>query len=190
MARNYDWLRDEAHNGDVLLVEGRGLIGTGIRMLTGQQFSHVAMLLWLDDATLWVVEMKEGLGYRITPASQWVPEKCDGARLYFGRAPLKVTAAPDLVRTTALQYRGHRYSYWTLATTWVSQILRRPLPNGLVCSTFVQRVWAACGVRFLQTADPGDYMHLANDVTSIEACAAPERTEPAPMTGGRPGPHG
>ena len=170
MARNYDWLRDEAHNGDVLLVESRGVIGTAIRMLTGQQFSHVAMLLWLEDATLWVVEMKEGIGYRITPASQRVPEMCKGARIYFGRAPLKVTANPDLVRSTALQYRGSRYSYWTLVTTWLAQVFRRQLPNGLVCSTFVQRVWEACGIRFRQTADPGDYMHLSTDVTSIEAC--------------------
>ncbi len=169
MNRDYAWLRANAGSGDVLLVESRRVGGTAIRMLTGQQFSHVAMLIW-NEGGLWVAEMLGRGGYTLTPASERLPEMCKGAHLYFGEAPEAVTTQPGIVTRTALKYRGSRYSWWTLISVWFSQVTRSKTPNGLVCSTFVQRVWEACGITFSQTADPGDFLGLATSVSRIEIC--------------------
>ena len=162
-------MRQVALNGDVLMVEGRGLFSTLIRVLTGQQISHVALLVWIDT-TLWVAEMKEGIGYRLQPASLWVEDVlASGATLYYGTAPEQVLKRPADVRVEVLKHRQESYSYWSLLPVWWAQITRRQITAGLVCSTFVQRIWEKTEYRFSQTADPGDFLRLCGPVMALEA---------------------
>ena len=111
--------------------------------------------------------MREGVGFRISPASQWF-EQARGV-LYWGKAPGDVRGCPDLVVDRIFKARAERpsYSYWSLISVWLSQLFRRRLPAGLVCSTFVQRIWSACGVEFRQTADPGDFARLCQALVPI-----------------------
>lgn len=153
---DYPTLRKLAKDGDVLMLEGQGLVSLLVRMATGQQISHVAMLVWIDGG-LWVAEMQELRGYRLTPASARVPELCQAGFVYFGQAGIVSTSA---ILDTVKHFRGARYSYWTLFTVWLAQLFRFRAPAKLVCSTFVQRCWEAAGKTFTQTADPGDFMRL------------------------------
>lgn len=162
----YDEARRVAQTGDVLLVEGRGWIGTAIRVLTGQQYSHVALCVWLDGG-LWVAEMLEGVGFRLTPASQWTRKTSD--KMSLGVAQDAVHADSQLIANAIMQARANPpdYSYWSLVTVWLSQILRRPLPAGRVCSTLVQRVWELSGLEFDETADPGNIARACYQIFPI-----------------------
>jgi len=157
----YSQMRQVAHTGDVLLVEGQGWVSRLIRMLTGQNISHVAVLVWIGNA-LWVAEMKEFFGYRLRPASLWVEDTLPGAVVYYGEAPVVVQmAGGDMdAHDVIFFYRNRRYSYRSLVRVWWAQVRRKKIESGLVCSTFVQKVWEASGMTFKQTADPGDYMRL------------------------------
>lgn len=159
----YQELRAIAGDGDVLLVEGRGWVSAFIRALTGQSISHVAILLWFGQH-LFVAEMKEFHGYRLRPASLWIADALSAGTVYYGAAPRPVSVAVGAVPRVALSYRNNRYSYASLFSVWLAQILRRKVPGGLVCSTFVQRVWETCGYHFDQTADPGDYLRMCEFV--------------------------
>lgn len=166
---NYAEFRDQAQTGDVLLVEGTGLFSTCIRVLTGQQASHVAILLWLGGygGGLWVAEMR-GQGYTLTRASQRVPEMAEHGHVYWGKAPQHLRWRVEGMRDTALSFRGSRYSWWTLVTVWCAQIMRRRVPRSLVCSTLVEKVWTAVGYQFTRTPDPGDFFKLCEAVTPLQ----------------------
>ncbi|MEZ5571192.1 MAG: hypothetical protein R3E64_04135 [Halioglobus sp.] len=166
---NYADFRHLAETGDLLLLEGRGLFSTPIRMITGQQASHVAILLWIADG-LWVAEMR-GQGYTLMRASQRVSEMGEHGQVYWGKAPYRLRWQVNEVRDAALSYRGYRYSWWTLITVWLSQVTRRRMPSNLVCSTLVQRVWSAAGFQFTQTPDPGDFFKLCAAVTPLHTDA-------------------
>lgn len=159
-------MREQTMTGDLLLLEGRGLFSVLIRVLTGQQISHVAMLVWIEHG-LWVAEMRNA-GYTLTPASQRIPEMHDSGQVYWGPAPRKVRLQYENVTTKVLSFRGSRYSWWSLLTVWASQVTKRRLPGRLVCSTLVERAWRAGGFEFTRTPDPGDFMHLCQRVHPIE----------------------
>lgn len=153
----YSSIRHRIRTGDVLLVEGRGLAGKLIRLFTLQTISHVGLLLRESDGGLWVAEMS-GMhgGYRKVPASQWV-EEYQGQVVYWGIAPAEVHLGEEQLREVVNAARGRVYSYWTLVSTWLAQLIGRDTPASLVCSTFVQQTWEAAGYkRFRHTADPGD----------------------------------
>jgi hypothetical protein len=162
----YSDFRDRARTGDLLLLEGLQIGALLIRMITGQQFSHVALLLWIEDG-LWVAEMR-GRGYTLTPASQRVAEMAESGKVYWGSAPPPVRSHADAVSRKALSFRGSRYSYWTLITVWIAQILRRRMPRNLVCSTLVEKVWSAAGVVFAKTPDPGDFLMQCDSTTPLQ----------------------
>jgi hypothetical protein len=162
---NYTDARETAETGDILLVEGRGWVGKVIRALTGQQFSHVAILLHAFDG-LWVAEMREGRGFLITPASQWTRESRD--QVYLGMAPLDRAARVRVGEAiVGARLWPHRYSYWSLLTIWIAQVLRIRTPAALVCSTFVQRCWEHGGVAFPRPADPGDLAPLCEAIYPV-----------------------
>jgi hypothetical protein len=162
----YKSLRNNAKSGDVLMIEGRGWVSRLIRAFTGQSVSHVALLLWIGDS-LFVAEMKEFHGYRFRPASCWVEDALRSGFVFYGMAPGHIRMQCPGISDTALRYRNKPYSYTALFRVWWAQITRSKVPGGLVCSTFVQRVWEECGYQFTQTADPGDYLRLCDSVTSI-----------------------
>lgn len=165
----YSLVRDSAATGDLLLLEGSGPVGVFIRVATGQQISHVAMLVWINEG-LWVAEMRNS-GYSLTPASQRVPEMLEQGIVYWGKAPNRVRIRPILIQKRALSFRGERYSWWSLAAVWCAQVFKRTLPRSLVCSTFIEEVWQAAGWDFSQTPDPGDFMSMCQSVTAIASNA-------------------
>ncbi len=154
VARDYAWLRDRAQNGDALSVQSSNIGSIMIRVLTAEKVNHVAILFWMDGG-LFVAEMRLFGGFKIMPASDWFARNCKST-IWYNPAPEQVLTNPDLVKTEILKFRGRHYSIPTLVSVWVSQIIKRKTPNGLVCSTLIQRIWKKCGVVFQKTADPGD----------------------------------
>lgn len=164
----YEEMRKVARSGDVLLCEKRGFISAMIRILTAQQISHVALLVWMDG-TLWVAEMKEFKGYSLMPASLWVQDRLsEKTRLYFGTAPLVVYDNEKYLMQEVLHYRNDSYGYLSLFRVWLGQLIPgRRRNRKLVCSTFVARVWEACSVVFERTPAPGEYLRMCRSVSRV-----------------------
>ena len=162
---NYSDARNSMSSGDVLMVKGTHLVGRLIRAITGESFNHVAMIL-RSFSGVFVVEMREGKGFRITPASQWFEEQKNKTVLW-GRFPGK-RRGDFCHELYAMRQRTKPYSYWTLITVWISQFTRRGAPGNLVCSTFVQNSWKSCGYTMSKRlADPGDFMEHAQDINVV-----------------------
>lgn len=163
----YTEMRSIAKTGDLLLVEGKSWFSRLIRAVTGQQFSHVAMLIWLGEKErgLYVAEMKEGDGFKITPASQWTQSS---GHLYFGMSPEYFNNRQDDIAEAILSLRGQPYGYASLFSVWLSQFTEKNNDNRrYVCSTAVQFAWEAAGYTFHQTPDPGDYARLCDYISKL-----------------------
>jgi hypothetical protein len=160
----YEQLRQQAQDGDVLMVEGRAFISRFIRMFSGESVSHIAVLFWLDGG-LFVAEFLEGKNYLITPASQWFEEyKKNKFQVLFGMAPKMVRGNAAISQVVA-KYRADKslqaYGWWTFLRIWVAQWTNKNYQvKAKVCSTFVAAVWSECGYRFARTPDPGDYLAM------------------------------
>ncbi|ACL71527.1 hypothetical protein Tgr7_0429 [Thioalkalivibrio sulfidiphilus HL-EbGr7] len=177
MAVDYPFLREHARSGDVLLVRGRGLGSLLIRVLTGESVSHVAALIWLDGA-LWVAEIRESRGYVLTPASLWIPDRLEGgANLWWGQMPWCI-GDETAIEHAALHYRHRRYGYLSLLRVWLHQFLRiRRRTIGLVCSTFVARLWEEAGYEWRTTPTPGAFMAACRSLRRVtHSTATPEGT--------------
>lgn len=166
----YSDLREIAKTGDIILLEGTGIVSRIIRVLTGQSISHVAALFWLDGG-LFIAEMVEGVGYQIVPASQRLSAM--KGIVYFGSAPKVVQDATDSIMGVICSYRTDKtkqgYGYLSLIKVWWAQIRRKPYrTRGKVCSTFVQELWESAGYHFDQLADPGDYVRRCRYVARLE----------------------
>ena len=163
----YADVREDLKNGDILMVKATGLISRIIRSVTGESINHVAMVI-SNPSGVFVYEMKEGIGYRMSPMSQWLPDQKKKVVLW-GKAP-EVIRELTCIEVEALTHRAARYSYWTLITVWIGQFTRRKHPGRLVCSTFVQTVWLDCGYKmFDKLADPGDFLNHAVDINQLQA---------------------
>jgi len=167
----YAEMREIAETGDVLLVRGNMLV----RIFSAESYSHVALLVWLDDGSggLWVFEFVEGKGFQAMPASQWFAGR-SRQRIYYGTAPEVVRFNGSVAKNLALSYRVKRpvrrvYGYLSLLVVWASQVTGLRLPVWLrVCSTFVQECWEATGYTGLKrTADPGDIAEVCQSLTPI-----------------------
>lgn len=158
-------LKKRAKSGDVLLVKSDTAIGKLIRVLTGESYSHVAVLIWVPGASgneLRVYEFVEGVGHQTMSLNDWMHTRA-GQILSYGMAPDPVHAAPVKVRTAAEYYKDasllqRSYGYLSLVKVWLSQVIRRHIRvRQKVCSTFVQEVWRCAGFDGItRTADPGD----------------------------------
>lgn len=163
--KKYTELRPGMLSGDVLMVEGQGFISKAIRALTGQQISHVAMLVWIEGG-LWVAEMKEFKGFRLLPLNAWMSDNASNV-VYYGVAPPSVRNKREIIES-ALMYRNTDYGYFSLFKVWWAQIKHKHIKvKLLVCSTYIQRCWSSAGYTFNQTADPGDYMRLCTTITPV-----------------------
>lgn len=162
----YSDVRLDMRSGDVLMVKGTHLVGRLIRSITGESFNHVAMVL-RSFSGVFVVEMREGKGFRLTPASQWFEEQHKKTVLW-GKFPGKQRGG-FCHEIFAMRQRSKPYSYWTLITVWISQFTNRKAPGRLVCSTFIQKDWDHCGyTMFEKLADPGDFMEHARDINVVK----------------------
>jgi hypothetical protein len=170
MTNNYKTIRERVKNGDVLVVQGKGFVSGLIRVLTGESYSHVGMLLWMDKG-LFVAEYKEFKGFQIVPASTWVSSVLEaGDTPYFGKSPQIVSSSSQSVFDEALDFRKKPYGYLSLIKVWASQITRWKIKTRrFVCSTFVQYVWAKAGYNIKGTADPGDIASHVNYLSRIDS---------------------
>lgn len=153
------------------MVKRRGIVSVLIRVFTAESYNHVAMLLNDPETGAFVVEMREGKGFQLMPASQWM-QKNKKSVIMWGKSPLRgdVEMIHDCVQRNAMKHREANYSYISLLSVWWSQLTRRKVPHGLVCSTFVQRVWRACGYDLgNKAADPSDFAEHVLFMTQVKA---------------------
>ncbi|MGE4544216.1 MAG: hypothetical protein AB7D06_08905 [Pedobacter sp.] len=158
-------LTKRAKTGDVLLVKSDGTIGKLIRCLTGESYSHVAVLVWVPGQygfELLVYEFVEGVGHQTMSLADWMDRRQDQT-LFYGVAPDPVHQYPTKARAAAEYYRTapllkRSYGYLSLAKVWLSQLFECRIPvRQKVCSTFAQEVWRLAGYDAIgRTADPGD----------------------------------
>lgn len=161
---DYEKIRTVASTGDVVGVQGNGLYGRLIKLLTKEKYTHVAMFVW-HGTGLWLYEFVEGRGFQCMPASQWF-ELRKGQKIFFGKGPIPVRSQPERVIEVAGSFRTsnlkQRYGIVSLAKIVLSQWTGKKLPTFFKnCSTFVQYVWENCGYELFRTADPGDIMRIA-----------------------------
>lgn len=169
----YASIRPFIKNGDVLGVKSRGAVAWSIRGLTGESLNHVAMLVRIEGG-VWVAEMLEGTGYRLTPASQWMSERASD-QVFWIQAPGMVRGKAKIL-DYVLQSRAKppRYSYWTLISVWWSQLRNRRTRGLMVCSTWVERAWSFVGYPlFDRLADPGDFFEHGQAVIPIQRQGVP-----------------
>lgn len=166
----YSGIREIAKTGDLLLVNGDTFVSKLIRYFTEESFSHVAMLFWLDK-NLFVAEMIEGVGFRISPASQWV--NLVGGEIYYGESPSEVNCDELIIDKKILSYRAdlkkQEYGYLSLILIYISQYTGLKVNSAKkVCSTFVQDIWESCGVKFDRMSDPGDFEDFCTKIIKLE----------------------
>lgn len=161
----YDEIRSQLASGDVLLCKRRGIVSILIRVGTAETFNHAAMII-RQHGGVFVVEMREGKGWQMMPASEWM-EVNKKAEVYWGKAPLLVRGS-YCIEDYALKARGTRYSYWTLFTVWLSQLFNKKTIADMVCSTFVQKGFETCGHPAVDKSyDPSDLMADLRDINRI-----------------------
>ena len=177
---NYAQLRNYAFTGDILFQAGDSLGAKFLRVFTASQFSHVALLVWVNGG-LWVAEIVPKTGYTLSPASQRIPEMLAAGNLWYAKAP---AARGDLsrpaYREAIMKYRDNSpnkaldpaldpsYSMTSALLTWVAQLTNRNIPVKLICSTFVQEVWEADGVEFERPADPESLVDYVDTLIRVK----------------------
>ncbi len=151
----YEQVRSGIRDGDVVLCKSRSPIAVAIRVLTGESYNHVGLFVWMGDS-LYIAEMRELVGFRLVPASQWMAGR--KGEVMLGEAPQPVRGHVHiLLEVMRTRYENPRYGYWELAKVWWSQLRNRPGRGAFVCSTFVQHLWQVAGFgHFKRLADPGD----------------------------------
>jgi hypothetical protein len=159
-----------ARTGDVLLIQGEGFCAEAIRMLTGESFSHVAVLAWVNNQLL-VAEFT-GAGFSLIPVAKRLPQ-------YEGKVHLGI--APDIVHHHLEHVMGvleafrddptkQEYGYLSLPAVLLAQYTGGDIDSGKkVCSTFAEACWTAAGYQFSQTPDPGDFLDYCQCIYPIEA---------------------
>lgn len=161
----YNDLRPLLHTGDLLLVQG----AWWIRVATGESVSHVGLVLRRGSG-VWVADYTWRSGYRVVPASQWLAERAH-RRLWWGRAPLPVRAAPQQVLWQADRWRADPppYAWWELPAIWWHQLLGRPYrARGPQCHSYVYTIWRAAGYAEPPPRDPGDYLSRCDEIRPVE----------------------
>jgi len=158
-------LTKRAKTGDVLLVKSDSTIGKLIRCLTGESYSHVAVLVWVPGQygfELLVYEFVEGVGHQTMGLDDWMAQRQDQI-LSYGVAPEAVHQSATRARAAAEYYRTapllkRSYGYLSLPKVLLSQLFKCRIPvRQKVCSTFAQEVWRMAGYDAIgRTADPGD----------------------------------
>jgi hypothetical protein len=169
---DYQQLRAQAKDGDVFLVEGKAAISRFIRCCTGESVSHAAMLVWIEKG-LYVAEYYEGPQgpFILSPASLWF-EKYPAETVLYGVAPDCVRGNPSVLQMVTTYRDSPKkpdYGWYEFPKIWLAQWTGKTCKQtGLVCSTYVMKVWESCKYIFKETPDPGDYIRLCQMTFPIE----------------------
>jgi hypothetical protein len=155
--------------GDVLLVKGNGLISKFIRVLTGESYSHVAMLCVNDLGHVCVREFVEGTGYKFTPSVLMWMQKREGQEIFYGEAPIELDRYKTSVASSNFPF-SESYGYASLFKVLAGQIFNvKFTTRQKVCSTYIQHCWETGGFKdFDATADPGDIANYCECVAPLE----------------------
>lgn len=169
----YSAIRDQIRTGDVLLCKDRTLSGILIRALTAGGHNHVAIFVWLQDNDLWIAEMTGRYGFKMTRASQYLKER--NSQMRWGAYPKETEPDhPGIMRNKILSAKGTRYAWWQLVAAWWSQVTdsksggtawRRHKRK--ICSTLIQLVWDAIGIKIPGVADPDEIADKCQTLTII-----------------------
>lgn len=163
----YSDVRHLIKDGDVGLVSGKSIFSFLVRLFSSSSWSHVAVFFY-DDNALFVSEVRDFDGHRITHASTWIDEQLTSGKI------VKIGFAPGRVRGKAFvgefieQHRQRitRYAHWLLPFVWLSSITGINLRgNALVCSVYVQKCWRHSGRALL----PRDFSQLCDSTFSIRS---------------------
>ena len=167
---DYQKFRTLAQTGGVLGVHGKGPIGFFIKLFTAESLQHVAIIFW-HEGGLFVAEFTEGVGFRIMPASQWFKLK-KKYKIVYGKPPLLVANKEKVVKTLIFNVRDNEnwykknYNYWELPLVWFANIFNTTTPIAGVCSSFVGKIYDACGVEAKMQV-PGDFFKICPDYFSV-----------------------
>jgi len=150
----YSTMRNEhASTGDLLVVEGKSLVSRLIRMFTGQTYSHVSVIAFIDEAKtcMMTVEMKEFRGWNCMRASDWFEDTISaGSNVFFIKKPEEITNE-DAIYSYLFERRKLKYDYMGLFKIWRSTWKKKGLRGAIedrtaeVCSTFAASAWASAG---------------------------------------------
>ena len=157
----YSELRSQIQSGDLALITGFCGLSFLVRLATARSTSHVAVFVWIESG-LWVAEMHERRGYRLTPATLWISDRLDdGAEIslalspWFGEKSQPVTKAVNA-------WRHHRYSKFHAFMAWVAiWIPALTIRYPSICSGFASHVWQAAGSK-QEYRTPGDFERAAS----------------------------
>jgi hypothetical protein len=161
-------IQTDSQTGDLLLVEGNGLFAILIRVLTGQQISHVAVLTRSPQQGLRVWDMTFKYGCCDWSLKDWLEIYGKTGYVYLGQAPAGVRRCPGEVLQAVTALRGSKYRWIDLPKVWLAQILRKRVPARGFCSALIQKAWEASGFLFSQTADPGDFVRLCRSLSIVD----------------------
>lgn len=158
--------------GDLLLVDGEGLVSEIIEVVTGGHLSHVGVFFW-EYGRLKIAEFWEPNGYQDNLASVRLPQIA--GKMYLGTAPDVVHDTPEDVLEEVMVYRDNKnldaYGFETLAKVAACDDLGvKILPTSVqpVCSVFAQRCWVKCGIKFDTLLSPSDMGCYCKTVIALE----------------------
>lgn len=172
---NYYLAREMIKTGDIAGVEGAGFFEVGIRVMTGQNLSHVAMFVWINGG-LFIFEYT-ARGYSLSPASDWLKKRFKNkkAKVYWGIAPEKIHNGEQRlidsifkIRDDGNRHRRH-YAFYELPIIWFAQIFDLHIERlSRVCSTSIAKLWSKAGYSFKETPDPGDFIAVCQRFSVLE----------------------
>lgn len=173
----YSTIRQEhAETGDLFVIQGKGIVSRMIRAFTGQSFSHVGVLAFLDEnkTCLMVVEMREFRGWQTMRASDWYEDATeDGALVFYVKRPPEATDSIEMFDYLFAR-RKFKYDYLGLIKIWWSAFRLRSFRKHIdkrtseVCSTFAAGCWAKGGWQKPdQDFNPGTFLAHGNWTTVV-----------------------
>lgn len=161
----YSQIRHTIQDGDVALISGSSPISLLVRLFTAGSTSHVAVF-FRDDDDVFVSEVREFTGHRITHASVWLEEQLAiGNHIKVGFAPSHVRNKPfvaDFIHNHRTKIK--RYAWWILPFVLLSRITGFGFRSSVfICSVYVQQAWQVNGRAWL----PSDFDLKCERTTTI-----------------------
>lgn len=180
MLANYDEVRSQIYDGDILLCSGKGPFSKLIQRFTKSNWSHVGLIIWsrVFDR-LMVLESKESRGVRSVPLSSYVRDMEGSGKGYNGRVHIyrdsRVFEALKLeddyrgLGAFAIDHLGYPYDNdeiariaWRVATK--KKKGKRKKDKEYICSEFAAECFEQVGIEF--KGDPRGFITPDNFATS------------------------